>query len=206
MWWKHSLSTKSEGNICNCCLRVGKKIKLLQGHGCDLLHSSGKLMVFLISLVAGPGPAWNEQSTLTSCNTSLGGAVPRGNDPWAELEAFLCCSLFWEGFLWKEIIRNNLQVICEICGNVESYTVCTIIITNRTGIVLLPGLLVVVRPLLWIHRVIIMTIIMIVTGQICWRAARTLSERVPPLWTGACTDTWRSRHTVQFFRQFVIQQ
>lgn len=41
----------------------------------DLLHSSGRLMVLLISFVPDPAPARSEQPTLTSCITSRGGVA-----------------------------------------------------------------------------------------------------------------------------------
>ena len=80
----------------------------MQGPGCDLLHSSGRLMVFLISPVEGPGPARNEQFTLTSCITSLGGATHWGDEAFG---ASLGCCLFWETLLWEELTRNISRVI-----------------------------------------------------------------------------------------------
>lgn len=79
----------------------------MQWHRWDLLHSSGRLTVLLISLVGSSGPAWKERFTLTSCSTSLGGFTHCGADPRGGIGASWSCSLLRGGFLCRERIRNN---------------------------------------------------------------------------------------------------
>lgn len=59
----------------------------------DILHSFGRLMVLLISLVAGPGGTWKYGSRLTSYITSLEFA-----DPWRPLGAGV-------GFLGRDSLK-----------------------------------------------------------------------------------------------------
>lgn len=67
----------------------------------DLLHSFGRLMVFLISLVAGPGRAWWQGSTLTSYITSLD-----WTDPWRTLLRGVECFKF----LWSKRIQEKSEM------------------------------------------------------------------------------------------------